>query len=121
MEWIGGNGEMVLHSATTPPWDCTMIFKLLPDGVHRFDDTWLHRVNLRLDTPLSNYLQHHADPRVVDLLMDTEGVVLTMQASLGKSPLHHIMQLPADWFDLDSFLNMKRKMHEHGLDAAVLS
>jgi hypothetical protein len=29
----------VLHSATTPPWDGTMIFKLLPDGVHRFDSS----------------------------------------------------------------------------------
>jgi hypothetical protein len=120
MEFIGSNGETVLHSATTPPWDGTMIFKLLPDGVNHFDDTLLQKVNLRLETPLSKYLQHHAIPRVVNLLMDTEGVVLTMQDSVGKSPLHHIMQLNTNRFNLDSFMDMKRKMHDHELDAAVL-
>ena len=120
MNWIGVDGELVLHLATTSIWDGMILSQLLPDGVDRFDDGLLCKVNICLDTPLSHYLRYQSDPLVVDLMMDTKGVVLTMQNEDGQSPLHRIMELCAERFNLDSFHKMKQKMREIGIETRVL-
>ena len=70
---IGKNGKTALHSAVRSLVDGMILSNLLPDGVDCFHDSLLLTVDFDRATPLSNYLQHQADPRVVDLLMDTEG------------------------------------------------
>ena len=117
---IVNNGKTALHSAAKSLVDGMILSDLLLDGVDRFGDRLLLIVDFDLTTPLSNYMQNQADPRVVDLLMDAEGVVLTMQDHFGKSPLHHIMELDADRFNLESLQSMKNKMRQYDIETTVL-
>ena len=117
---IGNNGKTALHSAARSLVDGMILSNLLPDCMDYFDDSLLLTVDFDLLTPLSNYLQQQADPCVVNLLMDTKGVVLTMQDHLGKLPLHHIMQLDTDRFNLDSLESMNKKMRQYDIETTVL-